>query len=175
MRNMMLKVVILGLVVFLIDFISKAVVFEYVPPMGYHSMHYPYNGIGIFQNFLGIEFSIVHLTNKGAAWGWLADFQNSLLILRIFLVMGMIVYLLFFNKESSKVFPFTLIIAGALGNVFDYFIYGHVIDMLHFVLWGYDFPSFNIADSAIFIGVSWLCLSSICNSHDSTPNKIKAY
>jgi signal peptidase II len=46
-----------------------------------------------------------------------------------------------------------LIIAGGIGNILDYFIYGHVVDMFHFILWGYSFPVFNVADASIFMGI----------------------
>lgn len=175
MRTIKLQAVLIGVLIFLMDFASKAAIYFYIKPMNFDSLWYPYSGIGIFENFFGIEFSIVHLTNKGAAWGWLADFQFPLLILRMILISAMICYVLFYNQDRSRLFPFTLIIAGALGNVCDYFIYGHVIDMLHFVLWGYDFPAFNVADSAIFIGISWLCLMSFCCSYQSKPNNLKAF
>jgi len=58
--------------------------------------------------------------------------------------------------DTRLYFPFALILTGAVGNVLDYFVYGHVIDMLHFVLWTYDFPVFNIADSLITLGVAGL-------------------
>lgn len=128
--------------------------------MGQSFYAYPYGGIPIFKNFLGIEFSISHLTNHGAAWGMLSNYQDLLLIVRIFLIIGMLVYLVYINRIKAWRFPLALMIVGATGNIIDYFIYGHVVDMLHFVLWGYDFPVFNIADSAVTIGVAWLLISS---------------
>lgn len=154
------KAVYIGIIVFLADFITKYLTHAFIPIMNRYTLWYPYGGIGIFKNLMGIEFSISHATNRGAAWGILAEFQDSLLILRIILVIGMLLYILFFNKNKSWEIPFTLIIVGAAGNISDYFLYGHVIDMLHFVLWGYDFPVFNIADSAIFLGIAWLILLS---------------
>lgn len=133
---------------------------------------YPYGGIGIFKNFLGIEFSISHQINHGAAWGMLADFQIPLLYLRIALISFLFIYTIFFNTNPKRNIPFVLIIAGATGNVIDYFLYGHVVDMLHFVLWGYDFPVFNLADSAIFIGVAYVLGQSLLETcHSSTPKK----
>jgi signal peptidase II len=121
---------------------------------------YPYGGIGIFKNLWGIEFSINHMTNKGAAWGLFGHYQLPLLIFRMGLIGGLGVYLFCFNRRFSWQIPLMLILAGAIGNVLDYFLYGHVVDMLHFVLWGYDFPVFNLADSAITIGISSLFLLS---------------
>lgn len=154
-----LKAIAIAFCVFILDLVSKLLVFHYVP-IGYGAFSYPYGGFPVFQDFLGISFSINHAINKGAAWGAFANFQIYLLVLRCFLIAGMIGYLAFFNRKPNWTIPFSIIIAGALGNVLDYFIYGHVIDMLHFVFWGYDYPIFNVADSAIFIGISWLLISS---------------
>jgi len=141
------------------DIASKYWVAHHLPLMGAFSK-YPYGGIGVFQNYLGIEFSITHLTNKGAAWGTLGEYQFPLLILRIAMIGAMFLYIGWFNKALHMRLPVCLILAGAIGNVLDYFVYGHVIDMLHFVLWGYDFPVFNIADAAVTVGICWLLLMS---------------
>lgn len=152
---------IIGLLVLLADFASKYFTHYYLP-LQRKWMWYPYGGIGVFKDFLGIEFSISHQINFGAAWGMLANLQVPLLYFRILLVIGLFVYTLFISKQRNRSIPLTLILSGALGNIIDYFLYGHVVDMLHFVLWGYDFPVFNIADSAIFIGIVWLLLLSWC-------------
>lgn len=146
--------------ILILDFVSKMLTHLYIPLMSHETFWYPYKGIGVFRNFFGIEFSISHATNRGAAWGVLAEFQSTLLIFRILLAVGLIIYFLFYNTRQSWFFPLALIIAGAAGNIIDAFIYGHVVDMIHFVLWGYDFPVFNIADTSIFIGVSLLILDS---------------
>jgi len=159
LSNRYFLVIALGLALFLTDFITKQYVFNHIP-LGYSSYSYPFGGIPVFHNFLGIDFSLNHAANKGAAWGAFADFQLYLLALRIILIISMIIYVAFFNKRSAWQIPLVLIIAGALGNVVDYFIYGHVIDMFHFILWGYDYPVFNIADATIFIGISWLLIGS---------------
>lgn len=153
--------VYIGFFVLLLDAASKYLTQTYIPLMQYN-WHYPYGGIGVFKDFLGIEFSITHQINRGAAWGAFSDFQVPLLYVRIVLILGLLIYAAGFNKRPSWNIPLALIVTGAAGNVSDYFIYGHVVDMLHFVLWGYDFPVFNIADSAIFIGISWLLLISGC-------------
>lgn len=162
----------LGILVFIADFISKYLTNAYLPIMQRNWLWYPYGGIGVFKNFLGIEFSLSHQINRGAAWGMLADYQLPLLYLRIGLIAVLIIYMIFFNKHTNWGIPLALIIAGATGNVIDYFLYGHVVDMLHFVLWGYDFPVFNIADSAIFIGVTLLIIISSLENH-SAPKCIR--
>jgi Lipoprotein signal peptidase len=51
-----------------------------------------------------------------------------------------------------------LIVTGAIGNAFDYWRYGHVIDFLHFTFWGSSFPVFNLADAYITLGAISLFL-----------------
>lgn len=146
-----------------LDAVTKYLTVSYLPEMGSQWPIYPYGGIGIFENFLGVEFSITHATNRGAAWGAFADYQYPLLWLRCGLIAAMGGYLCFFNRNRLYELPFILIIAGAIGNVIDNFFYGQVIDMFHFVFWGYDYPVFNVADSAICIGIgSLFLLTLIC-------------
>lgn len=157
-----------GLLVVIVDQLTKGWVSTHLPLVNPSHYWYPYGGIGIFQDIGGIEFSINHMTNTGAAWGIFEHYQLPLILVRIALILGLFIYLLYFNSHRSWVFPLVLIISGAIANVIDYFVYGHVIDMLHFVLWGYDFPVFNVADSAISIGIIWLFLvSSFKKSHAS--------
>lgn len=120
---------------------------------------YPYGGIGVFKNFLGIEFSISHTTNHGAAWGLFHQFPNALLGVRLVLSGALLVYL-FLNIQSFIALPLIFILAGAIGNILDLFVYGHVVDFIHFVLWGYDYPVFNFADCFIFVGVFTVILIS---------------
>lgn len=123
-------------------------------------MLYPYGGIAVFQDFFGIDFSIVHATNRGAAWGILSSYQYVLLVGRITLILAALVWMVFYNKNRNYSLPLALIITGAIANVVDTFFYGHVIDMLKFTFWGYEYPVFNVADSAIFVGVFWMIFAT---------------
>jgi signal peptidase II len=152
----------LFLVVFVLDQVTKLLTHLYLPVMNTVPYEYPYGGIGVFEDWMGVEFSISHLTNLGAAWGAFANFQIYLLILRILLIVVVGSYLLFFNKHPRWVLPISLILAGAMGNVIDFFTYGHVVDMFHFILWGYDYPVFNIADCAVFFGIAWIAIVMSC-------------
>lgn len=157
----------LGFAVLAVDILTKSLVQSQIPKMNFHYTRYPYGGIGIFHDFFGIEFSIVHETNTGAAWGVFSGFPIYLLALRFLLVSGMLIYLFFFNKKPQWEFPFALIIAGALGNMIDYFVYGHVIDMFRFIFWGYEYAIFNVADAAIFVGILWLFTLSLLEKKPS--------
>lgn len=150
----------IALAVLLIDQISKLLVHQALPVIGAYSTVYPYGGIGIFHNFLGIEFSISHATNRGAAWGILANYQWALLGVRMALVTGLAAYFWLSDRHPTWRIPLALVLAGAISNILDAFLYGHVVDMLHFVFWGYDYPVFNIADSSIFVGIASLAIAS---------------
>lgn len=145
----------IGLVILFLDILTKGLVQQHLPLVSSQSGVYPYGGIGMFKDFFGIQFAIVHNINQGAAWGIFSQWQNYLVALRIILIAAFIVYFLK-NKHPHWDIPIACILAGAIGNVIDYFIYGHVIDMLHFSFWGYVYPTFNIADASICLGVIYL-------------------
>lgn len=151
---------LLGLVIIGIDLFTKSLIQNSIPRIDGQYPQYPYGGIGVFRDFHGVEFSIVHATNTGAAWGVLAAFPGYLFLLRIVLILGMVCFLFFFNKKIWWEIPIALIIAGAVGNMIDYFVYGHVIDMFRIILWGYDYPIFNVADCSIVVGIIWLFVLS---------------
>lgn len=155
------------------DFISKQLTHEYLPLMRSYHLWYPYGGIGVFKDFFGIEFSLSHQINRGAAWGMLSDFQMPLLYARIALICILVAYVLWWNTHIEWRIPLVLVTSGALGNVIDYYLYGHVIDMFHFVLWGYDFPVFNIADNAIFVGIVWILATSFFEKKTNVKINVK--
>ena len=113
------------------------------------SVHEP---IAIWKNFCGIDFYIQHVTNTGGAWGMLASFQKPLLIVRVFLIVALVLYLWRVSPPFKKSLLLSLILTGATGNVIDSFLYGHVIDMFHFIFWGRSYGIFNFADGMIFLG-----------------------
>lgn len=155
-----LSAILIGFCILGVDQATKYLTYRYLPLIQSEFYGYPYGGIGVFQDFFGIQFSINYISNTGAAWGFFGDYQIPLLILRIVLIAGLVVYFLKYHASRQLRIPLSMIIAGAISNVLDYFLYGHVVDMFHFVLWGYDFPVFNVADSAISIGIGLLFLLS---------------
>ncbi len=98
------------------------------------------------------------MTNTGTAWGLFSNFQIPLLIVRILIICGLLGYLLFFRPAKYLRLPLFIIAAGALGNILDFFLYGHVIDMFYFIFYKYSYPIFNIAYSAIFCSIVYLIL-----------------
>jgi signal peptidase II len=142
----------------MLDIGLKAYIHYNIPTIG---GSHPGGGINVFRDWYGIDFSIIHVINKGAAWGAFASLQNYLLYARMAIIGGLLTYLFFVKASAYRKFSLMLIATGALGNVIDYFVYGHVVDMFHFTFWGYSYPVFNIADSAIFIGILLLVCGSL--------------
>lgn len=155
------------LLILAVDFFSKSYVHHFLPLMGWNEIGYPYGGIAVFENWVGIDFSINHVLNKGAAWGMFSSFQQYLFYARLTIIGGLLGYVLYFAERRQQ-FPLLVIITGALGNILDHLIYGHVVDMFHFRFWGYSFPVFNIADSAIFCGIASLMLLSFLRPAEKT-------
>jgi signal peptidase II len=154
------KLFLLIIGILALDFVTKGMVNFYLQPIQHAPNFFPFGGISVFQNFFGIDFCIHHVTNRGAAWGIGSGMQDLLLIVRIAVVAGLIAYLRISPKAREYRFPLAMIVAGGLGNILDYFIYGHVIDMFHLFFWGYSYPVFNIADASIFLGIVWLLFHS---------------
>lgn len=86
---------------FIADFLLKAYVHHFLPVLGWASSIYPYGGIAVFENWCGIDFSINHVLNKGAAWGMLSNFHEYLFYGRILIIICMLFYLFFFSLVSE--------------------------------------------------------------------------
>ncbi|SFM97488.1 signal peptidase II [Formivibrio citricus] len=102
-------------------------------------------------------FNLTLAYNPGAAFSFLADaggWQRHFFTALALGVSAGIVYMLKKHlAESRFCLQLSLILGGAIGNVIDRILYGHVVDFIqiHYQSWYY--PAFNIADSAICIGV----------------------
>lgn len=113
-------------------------------------------------------FNIVHAENPGAAFSMLADaplaVRRAVLVVLSGAVMAVIAFLLFrpqpSNARETDITPIglALVLGGALGNFWDRVIVGTVTDFIQVFLGSYEYPSFNIADSAIFCGAVLLIL-----------------
>jgi signal peptidase II len=170
-----LSFIALAIFLFMVDAMFKAYIYHEIPPIAISPPIYPFGGIGVFQDWHGIDFSIVHVINKGAAWGAFASLQEYLLYARMIIIGGLLTYLLFVKSTAYRKFCLMLIATGACGNVVDYFVYGHVVDMFYFIFWGYSYPVFNIADSAIFVGIALLLIESFLNKiRSKNPSKSEA-
>lgn len=99
-------------------------------------------------------FNLVMVWNKGISFGMLSghDAWLGLVIFTIVMILALLVWL-WRTPEKPYVYALGLVIGGAAGNLIDRFRHGAVADFFDFHLYGYHWPAFNIADSAIVIGV----------------------
>jgi signal peptidase II len=103
-------------------------------------------------------FNLVLAHNPGAAFSFLAAEGGWQRYLFTAIGVGAAAYIVYLLKRHAgqKLFcwALALIMGGAIGNVIDRLVYGHVIDFLDFYAGNWHWPAFNIADSAICIGVA---------------------
>lgn len=124
-------------------------------------------------------FRITHVENPGAAFGIFSESpsQFKLMLLILFSMAALVVVSLLLWKNSHSMsstgFGLALILGGALGNLWDRLISGHVVDFLDFYLGSYHWPAFNLADSAIVIG-ALLLVGEIVFAKSAAPHKSAA-
>ena len=101
-------------------------------------------------------FNLVMVYNKGAAFSFLADQLGwqRYLFAGISAAASLLIIWMLKRHASQRLFcwALALILGGAIGNLIDRIAYGHVIDFLDVHVYGWHWPAFNIADSAITIG-----------------------
>ncbi|MCU7879610.1 MAG: signal peptidase II [Candidatus Thiodiazotropha sp. (ex Lucinoma aequizonata)] len=111
-------------------------------------------------------FDLTLLYNKGAAFSFLSD-QGGwqrwfFIILAIGVTIVLIGWLWCLKREEQWIaVALSLIIGGAIGNVIDRIVFGQVIDFLHFHYQGHYWPAFNVADSAITVGVAIMLFDAL--------------
>jgi signal peptidase II len=121
-------------------------------------------------------FRITHTENTGAAFSLFADspshWKTAMLI--SFSVVAMIVVSVLLWKQSRALamtgIALSLILGGAVGNLWDRVASGRVVDFLLFYVKSYQWPVFNLADSAIVVGASLLVLEIISGQPKPTAN-----
>jgi len=119
---------------------------------------------GEFREVTGF-FNLVLAYNRGAAFSFLSDaggWQRPLFIAVAAVAVAVIATLLAKHAEERLFCAgLALILGGALGNVCDRVVLGHVVDFLDFHALGWHFWAFNLADSAISVGAALLILDGV--------------
>lgn len=125
----------------------------------------PYDTVPVIPGF----FSLTHLENPGGAFGFLAG--QGVWVRRFFflfvsvIAVGVVFYL---YRKTPATHPWlrlglALIFSGAIGNLIDRFRSGAVTDFLLFYIGKYQWPAFNVADSAITVGIGIFILHLVLN------------
>jgi signal peptidase II len=140
------------------------------------TLHIPLNySIQVVEDF----FNLTHIRNSGVAFGLFADQQSeykALMFIAISTIAIMAILVIFHQNPKDKKLVqsgLILIFSGAIGNLIDRTLHGEVIDFVDFVINGYHFPAFNVADSCITIGVSLMVVDLFFGkSEPDAPSEI---
>lgn len=141
-------------VAYVLDQVTKGMIAARLP----FGTYGPGAHIPIIPNF----FNLVHVGNTGAAWSMFAGMGTMLALLAV----GTLGAIFYWRRALGVPHPavqpaFGFLCGGVLGNVTDRLLHGHVIDFLDLHFGGYIYPTFNVADSAIFVGVFWYVIWSL--------------
>ena len=140
--------------VLFLDRVSKAWICARLPYQTYGSPGH----IVVVDEF----FNLVNVGNTGAAWSLFAGRNMALAFLDVAALIAIFAWRHQLCLRSRPVqISFGLLCGGILGNLLDRLFYGHVIDFLDFHFGSYIYPTFNVADSGICVGVGIYLLYSL--------------
>jgi len=149
-----LNITKLSLLLIGIDQLSKLIIKNF----------YPFNFLGLTdkgQTIISNFLYILHVENKGAAWGMLSN--NIYLLIGISLIVLYLIIKYIFKDEylnNYSIIYYSLIISGIIGNLIDRVINLSVTDFINFYIFGYNYPVFNLADTFIVIAVIMIIFES---------------
>jgi signal peptidase II len=115
-------------------------------------------------------FNITHVRNKGAAFSLFAGAPEAFrsLFFATVTIVAIVAIVLLIRKTNERllIVAFSLIAGGAVGNLIDRVRYGEVVDFIQWYVKSHFWPSFNIADSAITVGVCLLAVDMLFHKQD---------
>ena len=137
-------------VIFALDRVTKYLIMQDLPILG--------------EIKINSFFSIVHVRNLGGVFGILnqGGYARYVFLVVPTLVAAVLVYLLIrYTMSNARTLALSLILAGALGNIYDRFFYGSVVDFLDFYYGHHHWPAFNVADIAVSVGIGLIVFLEI--------------
>lgn len=145
-NNKYVYLVVIAAAVVAADQVTKAMVLANLPL--YHSL-------AVIPGF----FDITHIQNPGGAFGFLAGSGPGVRkVVFLFVSLLALVLIFWFYVKTPRTHRFlatgfAMIFGGALGNLIDRVRFGKVVDFLDVYIGSYHWPAFNVADSAISVGI----------------------
>lgn len=137
----LLPMSILGIAIIFLDQVTKLLVVKFME-LG--------ESIPLIDGFLYLTSH----RNEGAAWGML---QGRMWLFYIITVFVIVVLVMFYKREAKTSLllqtSLVLLLAGAIGNFIDRLFFQKVVDFVDTIIFGYDFPIFNVADASLTVGV----------------------
>ena len=123
------------------------------------------------------SFNLTLVYNKGAAFSFLSQaggwqrwfFSGLAIVVSVFIVVWL---RRLHARDTWTAAGLALVLGGAIGNLIDRLIYGHVIDFIDLFYSTYHWPTFNIADSAISVGAALLIVHSlVTHKHETSASE----
>ena len=149
---------VLALLIVILDQWSKLAISDYVQTHG---------PIIIIENY----FSLIYVRNDGAAFGFLSSasgWQRYFLAGFAILVCIWLIHMLFkFYHNRLTCLALSFVLGGAIGNIIDRVRAGSVIDFINWHIYDWHFPTFNIADIGITVGVALLLIEAFLVSRET--------
>ena len=142
----MRKFILMSMLILILDQVTKFLIVSYIPYESYVSVTSFFKLVNFHNS--GAAFSILH--NSG---GW----QRFFLIFVTLIAIVWIIFMLMKNQDKPIILiGLFLILGGAIGNLFDRVRLGYVIDFIYLHIDSWYWPAFNIADTSICIGATFL-------------------
>ena len=140
-----IHVFLIVLSVIVLDQITKYLVISFMNP---------FDSIEVFP-----LLHIVSVRNTGAAFGMFKGLGSSFFIGISVIAIIFVIWLLI--KRAYNYLGLSLVLGGAIGNLMDRILYGNVVDFIDFSVGRFHWPAFNVADSALTIGIIVIFLTSL--------------
>lgn len=138
-----------------LDLWSKSVAWDFLACDGTGASQYT-----VIEGFFWLRC----VRNKGGVWGIGQDYTQVLVVVRALLSVGIVVYMAFLDSSRRRLlWALSLVLGGALGNLYDSWKFKAVRDFLDFLIpvIDYHWPTFNIADSLICVGFGLLVIEML--------------
>ena len=137
-----------------------------------HSKFRLHETVQVIENY----FNITYVRNPGAAFGFLAqshpEFREPFFLVLPPIAMLIILWVLRSVQQNDRIqiVALSMVFGGAIGNYIDRLRFGYVIDFLDFHIQNkYTWPAFNVADSAIVVGIGILLVISFVRNDETVP------
>lgn len=131
-----------------------------------------YEVIPVIQGF----FNLTHVRNKGAAFSILSNLPDlwrvSFFITVTLIAVAVMAVMIKNSNDRFQVLTFSLIIGGAVGNAIDRVRFSEVVDFIQWYVKSWYWPSFNVADSAISIGVALLAIDMLFRKDHKSDDSV---
>jgi signal peptidase II len=149
---------VLGLAVFGLDQLSKTWVALTIP---FDGANYHLHPVTVIDGF----FYLIHVGNTGAAWSLFSGQAILLALLALLTLVGIYYWRRALELNQAPVqLAFGLLCGGIIGNLLDRVLHGHVIDFIDLHFGDYIYPTFNVADAGICVGVTIYLIHSLRQS-----------